>query len=78
MILLFEGTLLFARSEILPAVVMKSYAFWDVTPCSPLKANLGSGGTCRLHLQGQRSHLLHAGFLLGLFFGREAGDDMFL
>jgi hypothetical protein len=25
-------------SEVLTAVVMKSTIFWDITPCSPLKA----------------------------------------
>jgi hypothetical protein len=45
--------------EVLTAVVMKSYIFWDMTPCSPLKVSLRSGGTCRLNLHG---------FLLGLFF----------
>jgi hypothetical protein len=30
---------------------MKSSIFWDVTPCSPLKANLRFGGKYRLHLQ---------------------------
>jgi hypothetical protein len=33
---------------------MKSSVFWDITPCSPLKANRRFGGTCRLHLQGRR------------------------
>jgi hypothetical protein len=32
---------------------MKSSILWDITPCSPLKANRRFGGTC-LHLQGQR------------------------
>jgi hypothetical protein len=34
---------------------MKSTVFWDITPCSPLKANRRSGGTYTylLHLQGQ-------------------------
>jgi hypothetical protein len=36
--------------------------FWDITP---LKVN----SAC---------HLLHAGFLLGLFFEPEDGGDMFL
>jgi hypothetical protein len=26
-------------SDVLTAVVMKSYVFWDITPCSPLKVN---------------------------------------
>jgi hypothetical protein len=49
--------------EVLKAVVMKSIIFWDITPCSPLKAELS---TC-----------FQAGFLLGLFFDPEDGGDMF-
>jgi hypothetical protein len=32
----------------------KSYIFWDITPCSPLRVNRHYGGTCRLHLQDRR------------------------
>jgi hypothetical protein len=42
------------RFEVLIAVVMKVSIFWDITPCSPLKVNGRFGGTCRLHIQGQR------------------------
>jgi hypothetical protein len=38
----------------LTAVVMKSSIFWDITLCSPLKVTWYFGGTCHLHLQGQR------------------------
>jgi hypothetical protein len=31
--------------EVLTAVVMGSYIFWDITPCSPLKVNRLFGGT---------------------------------
>jgi hypothetical protein len=43
--------------------------FWDITPCGPLKVNrrFGENVAC---------HLLHAGFLLGLFFDPEDGDKM--
>jgi hypothetical protein len=41
-------------SEVLTAVVMKSYIFWDITPCSPLKVNLRFVEECRLHLHGRR------------------------
>jgi hypothetical protein len=37
---------------------MKSYIFWDITLCSPLKASRRKG------------------FLLGLFFDPEEGEDM--
>jgi hypothetical protein len=40
--------------EVLTAVFVKSYIFWDITPCSPLKVNRCSGGTYRLHLQCRR------------------------
>jgi hypothetical protein len=30
------------------ATSIKSYIFWDITPCSPLKVNRRFGGTCRL------------------------------
>jgi hypothetical protein len=32
----------------------RSFIFWDIKPCSPLKLNRRFGGTCRLHLQGWR------------------------
>jgi hypothetical protein len=44
----------FVGFEVLTAVVMKSYVFWDVPPCSPFKINRRFGGTCRLHLEGRR------------------------
>jgi hypothetical protein len=47
-------------------VYVKSFIFWDITPCSPLKAG-GKLATC-----------FNAGFLLGLFFDTENGGDMFL
>jgi hypothetical protein len=31
--------MIFARFEVLTAVVMKSAVVWDITPCSPLKIN---------------------------------------
>jgi hypothetical protein len=37
-------------SEVLIAMVTKSYIFWDITPCSPLKINQRFGGKYRLHL----------------------------
>jgi hypothetical protein len=52
--------------------------FWDITPCSPLKVNRRFGGTYRLHLQGRAllATCFHAGFLLGIFFDPEDGDDV--
>jgi hypothetical protein len=46
-------------------VVVKITIFWDITPCCQLKA----GSIC---------YLLHADFLLGLFFYPEDGGDMLL
>jgi hypothetical protein len=42
------------RVEALTAVVLKSFIFLDITPCSPMKVNQRFGGTCRFHIQGQR------------------------
>jgi hypothetical protein len=70
---------------------MKRSIFWDIMPCIPLKANLSFGGTCPLYLQGRRlSHArnqsesravfasyFHASFLLGIFFSREDGANIF-
>jgi hypothetical protein len=40
--------------EVLTDEIVKSSVFSDITPCSPLKANLRFGGLCRLDLQGRR------------------------
>jgi hypothetical protein len=44
--------ILYVGFEVLTAVVIKSYIFWDMTLCSPLKVNLHFGVACHLHLQG--------------------------
>jgi hypothetical protein len=72
-------------------VAVKSSIFWDIILCNPLKANQHFGGTCHLHLQGQRlsqarnqrerkwqAELFHTDLLRGLFFDPEDGGDMFL
>jgi hypothetical protein len=74
--------------EVLKAVIVKCSVFWDVTPCSPFKVNRRFGGKYCILLHGRRiSHarnqseacyLLHAGFLLGLFFDPNDGGDIFL
>jgi hypothetical protein len=43
-----------SNNHIAGGIILKSCTFWDVTPCSLLKAKLHFGGTCRLHLQGWR------------------------
>jgi hypothetical protein len=35
-------------------MVMKNSVLWDIPPCSPLKVNRRSGGTCRFRLHGSR------------------------
>jgi hypothetical protein len=40
--------------QVLTALVMRSYVFWDITPCSPLKVIRRFGGICSLHLKGRR------------------------
>jgi hypothetical protein len=52
---------MYVRFEVLAAVVMKSSVFWDATLCSTLKINQCFRGTCRLHLQGQRTNQHEAG-----------------
>jgi hypothetical protein len=44
----------YVESEVLTPMVMKGSIFWDTTPCSLLKDKQCFGGTCPLHLQGQR------------------------
>jgi hypothetical protein len=63
--------------EVLTSVVMKSAVFWDITQCNPLKVNRRFGGTSRFYLLGRRISF-HGGFLFGLFFDPEDGDNMFL
>jgi hypothetical protein len=61
--------------EVLTAVVVKSSIFWNITTCNPLKIYRCFGDSrnqCKA-----RSKLLHAGFLLDLFFDLEYGG-MFL
>jgi hypothetical protein len=40
--------------KVLTTVVMKSFIFWDITSCNPLKVYRRFGATCRLHLKGRR------------------------
>jgi hypothetical protein len=39
--------------EVLKAMVMKNYIFWDITRCSALKVKQRFGGTRSRHLQGR-------------------------
>jgi hypothetical protein len=49
--------------------VMKSFFFWDKTPCNQFKVNRRFGSA---------QYLFNAGFLLGLSVHPEAGGNMFL
>jgi hypothetical protein len=65
---------------------VKSFMFWSIISCSPLKTYRRFGGTCRLHLQGlevsqgrnqheagSNKSLLRAIFLLGKLLNPEDG-----
>jgi hypothetical protein len=41
--------------EALTEVVMKSFTFWCITSCGPVRINIYIGGTFRHHLQGWRT-----------------------
>jgi hypothetical protein len=73
--LLSRKSVQFSEFEVFTAVVKKSPILWDITPYSPLKAIRDFRGTC---LKPIVCYLLHAGFLLDLFFNSEDGGDMFL
>jgi hypothetical protein len=63
--------------------ILNSSILWNVTHCSPVKADRRFGGTYLLHLQGRKetnmkwkanraaSSMRHVGFLLGLLFYSE-------
>jgi hypothetical protein len=66
---------------------MKCSVFRDITLYTPLKVNLGFGGTCYLNLQDVRTiqagnqvenRHLRAAFMFGLFFRLEDKGYMFL
>jgi hypothetical protein len=59
--------------QVLTAVVMKSFVFWDITPCSPLSINRRFGGSCGHTLHGRRINRKNVDFLLDLFFDPEMG-----
>jgi hypothetical protein len=40
--------------EVLTAVVMKSFTFWDIALSSPLNVNQYLRGICGFHLQGRK------------------------
>jgi hypothetical protein len=44
----------YVECEVLAAVVMNLFVFWDMKPCSSLKFNRHIGGTCCFLLQDRR------------------------
>jgi hypothetical protein len=62
-------------------VVLKSFVFWDRTPCSPLKVNRRFGEIYRLHIQGRRisqeRNQYEAGSSSTSFFDPEDEDHIF-
>jgi hypothetical protein len=52
--ILTRNKLIFAGSEAVAAVFMKSSVYWDVTQYGIMKFDPIFGGTCRLHLQRRR------------------------
>jgi hypothetical protein len=48
----FQCILFYVGFEVLKVVVMKSFIFWDITPCSLLKMNRYFRGTCPFYIQG--------------------------
>jgi hypothetical protein len=62
-------------------MVAKISIFWDVIPCSWLKVNryFGEHVASIFRVKTNKAcYLLHAGFLLALFFDLEDGGNMFL
>jgi hypothetical protein len=58
------------------------YEEFHLVPCSPLKVNWRFGGTCRKVTNqvangASACYVLHAGFLLGIYFDPEDGGDIF-
>jgi hypothetical protein len=60
--------------EILTALVMNGSIFWNIMPRYPLEVYRRFGGPVYLHI----CNMLHAVFLLSLFFDPEVGGDIFL
>lgn len=56
---------------------MKSYVFWDVRQCSPMKYNGRFGGICRPCFQISTCYMVNTGYLLGLLFNDEDRRDHF-
>jgi hypothetical protein len=44
----------FIGFELITALAMASFVFWDIMPCSSVTVNWHFGGTYRLHFQGRR------------------------
>lgn len=71
----------FVVFKVLMAVGMKFSIFWDIMLCSPLMLwrNISppTSGFKNKQSKIPTCHMLHAGFLFGLFFNHERGGEMF-
>jgi hypothetical protein len=45
---------LMSPSFVLESLPLKTYIFWNIRQCGPLKSNRSFGGICLLHLNGRR------------------------
>jgi hypothetical protein len=63
----FKGPIVYIGFEVSTAVVMKSFIFWDIRPCSPLKRTDVSDKELACCLS-------NTGFFLRLFDPEDGGD----
>lgn len=64
----YEGIIIDSKFEVLRAVTMKSTVFWFVAPCNSERPQRFGEAACRL---------LQLGFLIGLVFSLEDGENIF-
>jgi hypothetical protein len=59
--------------EVATPVIMKTFIFWNITPCSPFKVSRRSGGTQYTIMKQVATCFM----LLSFFFDPKHGGDMF-